>query len=151
MSEILIIQSAKEEQDKLLKMMKGFRPDGSDLVVVGTIDEALSRIRATDFEVIISDVDLQDSIGIETINRILEIEKRSPLVIIANKENEELVQEMIGSGVQDCLVKWDFDKKQLFKCLNYSIKRNEAEEKIRVSQEKLKMLFDSAPLGFFPD
>ena len=43
MSEILIIQNEKEEQVKLFKMMEGFRPDNSDLVVTSTLDEALSR------------------------------------------------------------------------------------------------------------
>ncbi len=149
MSEILIIQNKKEDQEKILGLLEGFSPDNSDFVVTSTLDEALARIRATDFELIISDMDLQDSKGKDTINSILEIEKRSPVVLLTSKKNEELAMESIGFGIQDCLIKWDFDQSQLFKCLKSSIKRKEAEEKVRVSQEKLKTIFDSAPLGFF--
>ncbi len=149
MGAILIIQKDKEELEKVRGMMEGFNVNSSDLVVCSSLEKGLSRIRATDFDIIITEIDLKDSKGKDTIGKIVEIEKRSPIVVLTEKENEGMAMELIGLGVQDCLIKWEFDKKFLAKCLKFAITRKKAEEKIRVSQEKLKMLFDSAPLGFF--
>lgn len=149
MNQILLIQNDPEEASKMLGMLHRCNPEGVEAIHAKTIEDGISRIRGNDFDLIFADIDFPGIDPIKMLNTILDIERKSPVIILSAKDDEEMALELIDRGIQDYLLKWDFNKRQLYKTIKFAIHRKRWEESLRISEERLKMIFESAPLGFF--
>lgn len=93
------------------------------------IEEALSR----HFDVVILDLGLSESHGLETLSRFIAHCPSVPIVVLTTNEDMQLSVQAIKAGAQDFLVKGDITPNTLARALRYSIERfevlNELEEK----------------------
>lgn len=69
------------------------------------------------------DLNLPDSHGAETYRKVLEQAPGVPIVVLSGLDDEELAASAIHQGVQDYLVKGNFDSKQLARAMRYAIER----------------------------
>src|SRR6202022_1296244 len=73
--------------------------------------------------VVLLDLNLPDSKGAETFRNILSKAPGVPVVVLSGQDDEELAVTAVHQGVQDYLVKGDFDSKQLARAMGYAIER----------------------------
>ncbi len=95
------------------------------------ISEALSFIERHPVDIILLDLSLPDSTGIQSVNI---IHKRAPekaLVVLTGTNNEELGFKAVQLGAQDFLVKDFCEGGVLLKTIRYAIERQRIETKIR--------------------
>jgi len=72
---------------------------------------------------VLLDLNLPDSRGAETIRNVLNQAPGVPVVVLSGQEDEELAAKAVHQGVQDYLVKGDFDGKQLARAMRYAVER----------------------------
>ena len=118
-----------------------------DVVTATTLQEALTNIEKDKFDVILSDLGLPDSQGIETFLKIHDKEKGSPIIILSNNKDESLALSAVQKGAQDYLVKGEVDKTLLTRTIRHAIERHKVYKELQESKaelEKYKQLAEEA-------
>ena len=72
---------------------------------------------------VLLDLNLPDSHGAETYRTVLEQAPGVPIVVLSGLDDEELAANAVHQGVQDYLVKGNFDSMQLARAMRYAIER----------------------------
>lgn len=92
---------------------------------VETIALAKDRLQSpTIYAVILLDLSLPDSQGLETIQSIQETAGLTPIVVMTGLGDEDVGLEAVSLGAQDFLVKGDVDTAKLARSIRFAIKRN---------------------------
>jgi signal transduction histidine kinase len=73
--------------------------------------------------VVLLDLNLPDSHGAETFRNVLRKAPGVPVVVLSGQDDEDLAIKAVHQGVQDYLVKGDFDSKQLGRAIRYAVER----------------------------
>lgn len=86
--------------------------------------EAAQAIALHRFDVILLDLNLPDSLGIDTFHAIKRIAKDIPIVILTRTEDEHLAIEAVRAGAQDCLIKREVDPNVLGRVVQCAVERD---------------------------
>lgn len=103
---------------------------------VFTLQEGLSRLSSATFDVVLLDLTLPDSQGIESVNLILEMNLRIPIIVLTG-EDEALAIEALHLGVQDYIQKGDFDLRALERIILYAVERQELMTRVKDQRDLL--------------
>jgi two-component system NtrC family sensor kinase len=93
--------------------------------------EALQRLDEGQFDVILSDLGLPDSQGLETFVRMHAQAPDTPIVVLTAMNDEDLALRAMQEGAQDYLVKGQTEGLLLMRSIRYAIERQRAEGEIR--------------------
>jgi len=96
-------------------------------------------------DIILLDLLLPDSEGLETFSTIHEKTKKIPIVVLTGLDDEELALQALRLGAQDYLVKGILEKDLLQRAIRYAIARNRVEEALRESEAFSSNLLLNAP------
>lgn len=119
--------------------------DASTLIVnnifhASRISDVPVLISGRTIDIVLLDLSLPDSTGIDsviTINRLL---NKTPIVVFSGATGIKIAMEAISCGAQDFLVKGEFDEKLLSKTLQYSIERKRILETLQESNERYEFV-----------
>ncbi len=87
-------------------------------------------------DVVLLDLDLPDSRGLETLQKLRFHEPQVPLVVIADVYDESLATEAASEGAQDYLVKGELHSALLVRSIRYSVSRNKNRAKLAQMLQK---------------
>lgn len=104
--------------------------------------EALLQYLASepDVDLIISDLGLPDSNGLETVERLVERVPDVPIVVMTGSADEEQALEAINIGAQDYLYKDHMDRRLLGRIIRYAIERNKLVRRVRESETQVRSI-----------
>ena len=110
-----------------------------------TVDhvERLSEARETlteDVDVVLLDLGLPDSSGVETLDKLLAIGAPVPVVVMTGLDDERVGVDAVEHGAQDYLVKDDVTPRLLQQTLRYAIRREQQQQKLRQRNAELALL-----------
>ena len=101
-----------------------------------TVKAGLDLLAANKFDIILSDMNLPDSFGIETIKSILGNFPGNLVIMLTGLTDEEVGLETVRYGAQDFLVKGKFDGKVLISSVMFAFERFKLNKEIdNVSKE----------------
>ncbi len=124
-------------QESLRETAQSPADDLRECVVAGTLGDGLERLRASNFDVILVDLELPDCQGLETFKRVQEGAPDLPTVVLSGLDDEATAVQAVRAGAQDYLVKGHVDGRLLERSLRYAIARRRAEaEHARRLQEE---------------
>lgn len=146
---ILIVEDNPGDQLLLTELLKS-----SDLVIEQlhysqNLTQTLDNIQSTRFDIILLDLSLPDSSGLQTFLSIKPYTLKVPVVILSGLADMELAIAAISEGAQDYLIKDDMDERLLVKTIRYSIERKKNLEEIQRSEEQYRYLFNNNPACIF--
>lgn len=97
-----------------------------DLVHVETLRGGIGRAHADgDINVVLLDLSLPDSVGLETLTTAHANFPSLPIVVLTSIEDEELGIRLVQAGAQDYLVKGQSDGLILYRTICYAIERKQ--------------------------
>jgi two-component system, cell cycle sensor histidine kinase and response regulator CckA len=111
---------------------------------VARLAEALEYLKTQRPEVILLDLNLDDSCGYETFHRVREASPRAAILVLSGSDDEELAIRTVRDGAQDYLVKGSFDGKLLLRAIRYALERKHSEEALRQSESTVRAIFESS-------
>jgi signal transduction histidine kinase len=123
---ILLIEDNLAEASFLRESLKISRCQKFELVHVQRLEDGLILLREQKFALILLDLTLPDSQGLESLKPIFEIVSDIPIVVLTNTNDEELAIEAVRRGAQDYLLKKEVKGERLIRCLRYAIERKQA-------------------------
>ncbi len=101
------------------------------LTHVGRLDAGIRSLSESLIDVILLDLSLPDSQGIETLIRMHAAAHGIPIVLMTGLEDEELGLHLIQAGAQDYLIKGQTSAPLLARALRYAVGRKRLEEELR--------------------
>jgi DNA-binding response OmpR family regulator len=87
----------------------------------------LKLLETEKFDIILLDLGLPDSIGLESFKSVLTKHPTIPIIVLTGLANEEIGIQAIKYGAQDYLVKGEFTGKLLSRAIQYAIERKKIE------------------------
>ncbi|MFB6139912.1 MAG: ATP-binding protein [Halosimplex sp.] len=104
---------------------------------VETLADGADHLRTGRYDVILLDLGLPESDGIDTLRAVTETDPAVPIIVLTGLENTEIAVEAIQSGAQDYLQKGDIDADRLARSLRYAIERHEQERVLARRNDQL--------------
>ncbi|MGC3976387.1 MAG: PAS domain S-box protein [Nitrospira sp.] len=114
---------------------------------VGRLDEGIRSLSESLIDVILLDLSLPDSQGIETLIRMHAAAHGIPIVLMTGLEDEELGLHLIQAGAQDYLIKGQTSAPLLARALRYAVGRKRLEEELREQTRFLQSVLNSMADG----
>ena len=105
---------------------------------VDTLAKGMEELSRRRFDLVLLDLDLPDSHGKQTYEKILPHVPKVPVVILTGAENEEMAIEAVSLGVQDYLVKGSITSGALCRSFRYAIQRKRLEAALEKANATLE-------------
>ena len=132
---ILLLEDDLGDAKLCERALRGSHPT-YELSIAQTLEEARELAELHTFELVLSDLGLPGSDGIETLSTCKAIWPDLPIVLLSGRSDEHVAQETVRAGAQDYLVKGDINPRGLRRALHYAIERHRnAEERRRLVLE----------------
>ncbi|NRB05955.1 MAG: response regulator [Richelia sp.] len=119
------------------------------LASVERLDEAFLCLEQEGFDIILLDLTLPDSHGLQTFVKLHNQVPGIPIIVLTGLNDETLAIGAMQQGAQDYLVKAQVSGDLLVRCMRYAMERQKAEEALRQSEERFRSLSASAPIGIY--
>jgi signal transduction histidine kinase len=107
-----------------------------DVNCVSRLSDALKWIEKRPPSVVLLDLNLPDSHGIETFRKVLEKAPHLPVVILSGQDDEALATKAIHQGVQDYIVKGDLTSRNLERAMRYAVQRQALLHSLEISRKQ---------------
>ncbi len=114
---------------------------------VDRLSAGIERLTNGKVDIVILDLGLPDSQGLDTFIKVHNSVPQIPIVILSGLTDEALAAKAVREGAQDYLTKGYVDSNLLGRSLRYAIERKRAEQARRVAEENFRNSLDSSPLG----
>ncbi|MBU7032749.1 MAG: PAS domain S-box protein, partial [Theionarchaea archaeon] len=108
------------------------------VVHADTLSSGLDMLKQEEVDVVLLDLTLPDSQGIETFFTLQLHNTRLPVVILTGLDDKDVAVKAMHQGAQDYLIKGRVDTDLLTRSLQYAIERKFAEEELRKSEENYR-------------
>ena len=146
---IQILMVEDSETDALL-LEDALNQDGPNSFVFTRSERlkfGLEALHKQKFDLILLDLGLPDSQGLETFGKVHNEFPDIPVVVLSGLMDEKLALEAVQAGAQDYLVKGPTSWKIAPRAIRYAIERQQSQAALRESEEQYRLLFENAPVG----
>ncbi|MBF0590312.1 MAG: tetrathionate reductase family octaheme c-type cytochrome [Magnetococcales bacterium] len=99
--------------------------EGLTLTQAGNIKQARHRLRGDNFDLILLDLGLPESDGLDTFLAVQKVAQDIPIVVLTSMEQEEMATQAIHLGAQDVLRKGEMDGVKLARAIRYAQHRHQ--------------------------
>jgi diguanylate cyclase (GGDEF)-like protein len=141
---VLLIEDDPAYTGLLRRTLSKEKSPQFDLESASGLQAGLERLGQGGTDVILLDLSLPDSQGLDTFHRVHTQAPAVPILILSGCEDEKLALEAVAKGAQDYLVKGQVDGKMLSRVMRYAIERKRAEEALaeQAIRDSLTNLFN---------
>jgi len=102
-----------------------------------SLEAGLERLAAGRAAVVLLDLSLPGSRGLDTLARLLADKVQVPVIVLTGTSDEALAVEAVRRGAQDYLVKGQTDGRLLGRAIRYAIERKEAHARLAEANSRL--------------
>jgi putative two-component system response regulator len=135
---VLIVEDNQADVDLIREALSDTGLVSFQIEPVSRLSEALARLKNVGIDLVLLDLGLPDSQGLETFRRLLEATPHIPVIILTSNDNQEMAVLAVREGAQDYLIKGQIGGSLLIRAMQYAVERKRAEEKIQETMEHLR-------------
>lgn len=133
---ILLIEDNAGDARLLKEMLSDGGPDSFTLLWADWLSEGLEQLETEEIDVVLLDLSLPDSQGLDTFTRVHARKPQMPVIVLSGLSDEKVSIKAVREGAQDYLIKGQVDNNLLTRAIRYAIERKQAEEHMQ-RQERL--------------
>ena len=136
---VLYVEDNPGDQILVEQMLAECQMHENELITCETLDEGLAVIKNQSLDIILLDLNLPDSSGLETVKSVCRTGNNAPVIIFTGQDDIKMGIESLNLGAQDFLVKGELTPAALLKAFIFARERktNQLElEKLSVIAEK---------------
>ena len=125
---------------RLLKAALTRRAPGNltfQIVHIEDMQHALAEVGKCRFDVILLDLMLPDSGGVDTVRRMRAAAPETPLVVLTGMDSDQLALDVLKAGAQDYLIK-NYDDDLIVRSIRYAIERERIQVALKNAEKSLK-------------
>jgi len=130
-----------EDSTTNVKIVRSFLAEGQtdiyDVTDAQTLSDGLLRLKEQSFDIVLLDLQLPDSSGMETIKAVRIAEPNTAVVVLTGSAETRVTKAAMKEGCQDFLVKGGFNGDLLRHAIRYAVERNRIEVQLRENESRL--------------
>lgn len=137
LSTILLVEDHLPDALMVKRSLKRGGGDSLSVEHVSDLESGLQRLSSGGIDLVLLDLSLPDSAGVETLQRVCDHYPQVPIVVLTGLDDPNVGVEMVKSGAQDFVVKNDIDDRLVVRSIHYAIERKQIQESvIRLAHEQ---------------
>jgi CheY-like chemotaxis protein len=138
---ILLIEDDADDAFLIMEMVSDEKTGAIGIEHVTSLTAGIERIRGGGVDIVLSDLGLPESCGLDTLNLLLpELGRTLPVIVLTGLADQEIGAEAVRAGAQDYLFKEEVTGSLLIRSILYGIER----KKMMVEREKLRQELEDA-------
>ena len=122
-----------DEVEQLKAHLLFLEKKGYEVVTVSNGTDAIDLCRERNFDLVLLDEQMPGLSGLETLQRIKELQPSLPVVMVTKSEEENIMEQALGQKIADYLIK-PVNPNQILLALKKNIHRREIETEVTQSQ-----------------
>ncbi|MDR5897573.1 diguanylate cyclase [Halomonas vilamensis] len=107
------------------------------------------RAAAASPDVILLDLNLPDSSGLDTISRCKAMARETPIVVLTGHDDMKFSLKALEAGAQDYLIKDGVEAEALLRAIRYAMERHQLEKRLQESEELMMAAIEGGSLGIW--
>jgi PAS domain S-box-containing protein len=139
---ILVLEDDTIDRKQMERLLAGPSASDYDLEFADRLERALAILAEREFDIMLLDLNLPDSAGLDTLCILEKKHPNLPKVVVTGGD-EQVGLEAVARGAQDYLVKGKFNARALARVIHYSVERKRSEQMLRESRGKLNAILES--------
>ncbi len=144
---ILLVEDDASDAHWLRVTLKNAVGFNSELKWVTSLANAQQYLHENSPDVILLDLSLPDSSGIETVHAGRVASGALPLIVLTGHSDTEFALKTLEAGAQDYLIKGDFEVDDLIRSIRYAISRAKLEQRLFEAEERWRFALEGAGDG----
>jgi signal transduction histidine kinase len=144
---VLLIEDNPADARLLRELLAGAPIDapGCRLIWEQDLAAGLNRLREGDIDIVLLDLGLPGSAGIETVKELFRLAPRTPtLIVLSGLSDEDVAVQALQAGAQDYLIKGQIDAALLARAMRYARGRAQADEALRDAGRQIEAALQHA-------
>jgi CheY-like chemotaxis protein len=146
---LLVVDDNPGDAELLQFMLAKLAPGRMSFIQVETLAQALHELSQHSLDVVLLDLSLPDSMGLEGCLRIHAQYPDLPIVILSGLDDEQIALEAVKGGAQDYLVKGAFNAALQLRTIRNAIERSHTLTALRARDERVRLILGSLPMILF--
>ena len=95
------------------------------------VSAALDKLGRQSYDIVLTDLSLPDSVGIETVATLRRKLGTIPIIVLTSLEDEVLEKDILSTGAQDYLVKGDVPATVVMRCILHAVQRQHSMNEVK--------------------
>ncbi|MEI6554389.1 MAG: response regulator [Paludibacter sp.] len=120
---ILLIEDNPGDSRLIKEMLNEITTNNYLIEVAETLKEGCEQIIKNNFVLILLDLNLPDSTGKATFDKVVICADNIPVVLVSGLQDEQLSLSLIKEGAQDYILKQELNANTLYKTIQFAIER----------------------------
>lgn len=138
--DLLLVEDNLADADLIEELLADSQLSTYKITAVDRLADAIAHLKSESFDVILLDLSLPDSHGLETLEQVVLNAQTLPVLVLTGLTDRELAVQAVREGAQDYLVKGKFDCDLLLRAISYALERKQTLEELRRSEERYHKL-----------
>lgn len=150
---LLVVEDSPADAALVREYLRGVPGFAYELEMVDTLAQALVHLNKRDVDVVLLDLSLPDSTGIDTVRTLTNRHPQLVIIVLTGLRDEQVALQSVRYGAQDYLEKGQLSPNMLHRSIVYSLERKKSlREKenlladLALALEKIEMLQEMLPV-----
>ncbi|MGH7890263.1 MAG: PAS domain S-box protein, partial [Thermodesulfobacteriota bacterium] len=140
--QLLLIEDDPKYADLVRIILSRGKNIHFDLDWRDSLSKGLQRLAEGGIELVLLDLQLPDSGGIETFVKAYKQVSNIPIIVLTGNDDETMAVKSVHMGAQDYLIKANINNDSLIRSIRYAIERKSAQESLRKAHDELERRVD---------
>jgi CheY-like chemotaxis protein len=143
---VLLIEDNPGDARLIAEILNVSHHSHFETIIAGRLSEGINKVHECGADVVILDLSLPDSLGIDTLLNLRKIITSIPIIVLTGLNDEETALEAVQNGAQDYLVKGETPEEVLVRSIRYSIERFKLIKELQNALAEIKTLSGLLPI-----
>lgn len=147
---VLLVEDNPGDARLFREALRNSKTDEFELEWVPRFSKAQARLALGQVDVVVVDLLLPDSFGMDTMSRLRELAPNVPMVVLTGVDEDDMATQVIQEGAQDYLPKSlleaqgiPYASEAITRCLRYSVERARIANDARASRDRLERVMQT--------
>ncbi len=143
---VLIIEDDEGDAELICRFLSKAENIYFDTERAGLMSAGVDLLGKKNFDVILSDLGLPDSVGVETLVKLHSRYPDIPMIVLTGLDDENTALCAVQNGAQDYLVKGQINTSQLIRSIRYAMERQKLITELEKRLKEIKTLQGLLPM-----
>lgn len=143
---VLVVEDNSVDAAVLEKSLLNVPEQGIQVTLADSLNACFQGLNKKGIDLILLDLNLPDSQGLETLDRVLSYAPRLPVVVCTSVTEEAVAIDAVKRGAQDYIIKGELGGRMLLRVLNAALERGRIHRQLRDLNERLEVQIRTDPL-----
>jgi len=144
---LLVVEDDVVDRTMLKRLLARSSLAVAEVTCVDRVAGALDLASRSCFDVILLDLGLPDSEGMDSVTQLQAEAPHIPIIVLTGLDDENAATQAVQKGVQDYLVKGQVDSNLLARAIRYALERKKAERELQVAEERYRTIFENSAVA----